>query len=60
MSFVLYYLDQTFSNLGLANDMILIGGLFTGIFLLGVFISWISTFFATHRFLSLNTDELYY
>ena len=34
--------------------------LFTAVFLIGIFITWISTFFATQRFLNLKTDELYY
>ncbi len=60
MGAVLYYLDKTFKELGLLEDKLLLGGLFGGVFLLGLFITWISTFFATHRFLSLQTDELYY
>jgi cell division transport system permease protein len=34
-------------------------GLFLGVFFLGVLISWISTYFATQRFLNLKTDQLY-
>ncbi len=60
MGVVLYYLDQTFSDLGLTEDIFLVSILFSGVFLLGLFITWVSTFFATHRFLSLQTDELYY
>jgi len=60
MGTVLYYLDKTFMSLGLTEDTLLVVGLFAGIFFLGLFITWISTFFATHRFLSLQTDELYY
>lgn len=60
MGVVLFYLDKTFKSLGLTDDYLLVGLLFGGIFVLGVFISWVSTFFATHRFLSLQTDELYY
>ncbi|WP_047550012.1 cell division protein FtsX [Psychroserpens sp. Hel_I_66] len=60
MGFVLYYLDKTFPQLELLQQPILIGGLFIGIFLLGIFITWISTFIATQRFLNLKTDQLYY
>jgi len=60
MAVVLYYLDKTFISLGLTEDTLLVVALFAGIFFLGLFITWISTFFATHRFLSLQTDELYY
>ncbi|MEO8933232.1 MAG: permease-like cell division protein FtsX [Xanthomarina sp.] len=57
---VLYYLNKTFPELNLLQSPILISILFIGIFLLGVIITWISTFIATQRFLNLNTDQLYY
>jgi cell division transport system permease protein len=60
MSVVLYYLNSTFPQLELLQKPILIGALFTGVFLLGILITWISTFIATQRFLNLKTDQLYY
>lgn len=57
---VLFYLDKTFPELALLNDTPLLAGLFLGVFGMGVIITWISTFFATQRFLNLRTDELYY
>jgi len=60
MGIVLYYLNNSFAELKLIEDKILIMALFGFIFLMGVFITWISTFFATQRFLNLKTDELYY
>ena len=60
MALVLYYLNQTFPELELAKNPVLLGGLFIGVFLLGIFITWISTFIATQRFLNLKTDQLYY
>ena len=60
MAFVLYFVDKTFPELELLNKPILLIGLFAFIFLVGIFITWISTFFATQRFLNLNTDKLYY
>lgn len=60
MAVVLYFLDKNFAELQLIDDKILLVGLFVFIFLMGVFITWISTFFATQRFLNLRTDELYY
>ena len=56
----LYYLDQNFPELELFKDLELLGILYGAIFILGIFISLISTFFATQRFLNLRTDELYY
>lgn len=60
MAGVLYYLNKSFSELQLIHDRIELAVLFTAIFLIGIFITWISTFFATQRFLNLKTDELYY
>ncbi len=60
MGFVLYLLNKSFTDLNLAEDKTLLIVLFVFIFLMGVFITWISTFFATNRFLNLRSDELYY
>ncbi|MBQ4819750.1 permease-like cell division protein FtsX [Aquimarina sp. MMG016] len=57
---VLYYLNKTFPELALLDDEILLVILFLGVFGIGVLITWVSTFFATQRFLNLRTDELYY
>ena len=60
MAGALYYLNNSFPQLALTSDVKLLTGLFIGIFLLGILITWLSTFFATSRFLNLKTDELYY
>lgn len=60
MGVVLYYLNQTFPELQLVKEPLLIVALFTGIFLIGIVITWLSTFIATQRFLNLKTDQLYY
>jgi cell division transport system permease protein len=60
MAAFLYYLDNSFPELDLAGDIKILAALFIGVFLTGVFITWLSTFFATSRFLNLKTDELYY
>ena len=60
VAFVLYLLDKAWPQLELLSDKVLLGGLFIFIVLMAVFITWISTFFATQRFLNLRTDELYY
>lgn len=60
MAAVLYYLDITFPELELLRNTVMIAGLFVGVFVLGVIITWISTFIATQRFLNLKTDQLYY
>ncbi|SDB64417.1 cell division protein FtsX [Flavobacteriaceae bacterium MAR_2010_188] len=60
MAIVLYYLNESFPELGLTEKPLYIALLFVAIFMMGVFITWISTFIATQRFLNLKTDQLYY
>jgi cell division transport system permease protein len=60
VALVLFYLDKSFPELALMNNLLTIGLLFALIFGIGVFITWISTFVATQRFLNLKTDQLYY
>ena len=60
MGLVLYYLNESFPQLQLLNDPVLLAMLFAFILLMGVIITWISTFIATQRFLNLRTDDLYY
>jgi cell division transport system permease protein len=60
MGVVLYYLNKSFPELNLISDEILLAAIFFGVLIMGILISWLSTFFATQRFLNLKTDELYY
>lgn len=60
MAVMLYYLNLSFPELQILSDEIIILAIFASILLLGILITWISTFFATQRFLNLRTDELYY
>ncbi len=60
LSVVLYYLNKLFPKFGIIENRIEIVSLFGVIFLIGILITWFSTFFATQRFLNLRTDELYY
>ena len=57
---VLYYVDKTFPELGIFQDVSLLVGLFLGVLILGILIAYVSTFFATQRFLNLRTNDLYY
>ena len=57
---VLYYLDANFTEFNILQDSTLLIILFVSVFVLGVLISLVSTYFATQRFLNLRTDELYY
>ncbi len=60
MAVVFYYLNKTFPEIELLDNPLLVSSLFFGIFVLGILITWISTFFATQRYLNLKTDHLYY
>ena len=60
MATILYFLNESYPELDLMMNRVLLAGLFIAVFLLGVIITWISTFLATQRFLNLKTDELYY
>lgn len=60
MGAVLYYLNKSFPQLQLLGDPALLVVLFVFVLLMGVVITWISTFIATQRFLNLRTDDLYY
>ncbi|SFD39811.1 MULTISPECIES: cell division protein FtsX [Flavobacterium] len=56
---LLLYVDTNFPGLGILEDKILTGLVLVAVFGLGVLITWVSTHFATQRFLNLRTDDLY-
>ena len=56
----IYFIDQRIESLGLLNDYKTLSYIGMGVLLMAFLITWISTFFATQRFLNLQTDELYY
>lgn len=59
LAFIMY-IDSTIPELEMLANYKILGILFAAIIGLGILITWISTFFATQRFLNLRTDELYY
>ena len=60
MAVVLYYINKTFPELEFLSNTVLVAGLFVAVFIVGIIITWISTYIATQRFLNLKTDALYY
>src|SRR6478672_2149728 len=56
---VLIYIQSNFPNLGIMEDQLAISVVLVGVLVLGIVITWISTYFATQRFLNLRTDDLY-
>jgi cell division transport system permease protein len=55
----LIYLNNSYPNLGILDDLLMISLVLLGVLTAGILITWISTFFATQRFLNLRTDDLY-
>jgi cell division transport system permease protein len=60
LAIVIYYVDKYAPSLHLIKDYVTLGYLVGGVLISAFLITWISTFFATQRFLNLQTDELYY
>ncbi len=60
LSFVIYYLDKFMPSLVLLTDYTSLIYLTVAVLLSSFIITWLSTFFATQRFLNLQTNELYY
>ncbi|MBQ0907434.1 permease-like cell division protein FtsX [Flavobacterium sp. F-328] len=56
---VLFYIDTNFPLLGIFNDKGSIILVLIGVLAIGIVITWLSTYFATQRFLNLRTDDLY-
>ena len=56
---VLIYLETSYPGLGILKDKALTGVVLLAVLLTGVLITWLSTYFATQRFLNLRTDDLY-
>ena len=56
---LIYYVDEFLPSLGLMKDYVSLSIVFGGVLFVGIIITWISTFFATQRFLNLRTDDLY-
>jgi len=55
----LIYIDNTFPSLTILEDQLMVALVLLGVLVVGVLITWISTFFATQKYLNLRTDDLY-
>lgn len=60
LAVVIYYLNRQIPDLALLKDYLSLSYLAGGVIAAAFLITWLSTFFATQRFLNLQTDELYY
>jgi cell division transport system permease protein len=55
----LYYVHTTYPNLNILEEEVMTAAVLIGVLVVGIIITWLSTFFATQRFLNLRTDDLY-
>ena len=53
------YVDSIYPSLGIMKDYVSLAIIVFGVLTIGVLITWVSTYFATQRFLNLRTDDLY-
>ncbi|MGB0891871.1 MAG: cell division protein FtsX [Flavobacteriaceae bacterium] len=60
LAVIVFYVDKYIPALELLKDYISLAYVAGGVLIIAFIITWISTFFATQRFLNLQTDELYY
>lgn len=58
--FCLWTIVRTYPEFAILMDTTVLCVVFLGILVVGLLISWLSTYFATQRFLNLNTNDLYY
>ena len=56
---VLFYIETKFPDLGILDNAASTGFVLLGVLGIGILITWLSTHFATQRFLNLRTDDLY-
>lgn len=56
---LLVYININYPTLAIFKDIELTVAVLVAVLLLGVLITWLSTYFATQRFLNLRTDDLY-
>lgn len=54
------YIEKQVPEINMLGNWQLLGVVFAVVIILGILISWVSTYFATRRFLNLRTDQLYY
>lgn len=57
---ILYIIQREFYDFIYFRDIEIMGILVLFVIALGVFLNWLSTFFAVNKYLRMNTDDLYY
>ena len=57
---LIYFAQKELKGAVSFQDIDIIGILFLIVIILGIVITWVSTFFAVNKYLRLKTNELYY
>lgn len=60
LAVIIYNLDKNIPTLELLKDYISLGYVAAVVVIIAFVLTWLSTFFATQRFLNLQTNDLYY
>jgi cell division transport system permease protein len=55
----LIYIDNSWPSLNILEDQLMVAAILFGVLAVGILITWVSTFFATQKYLNLRTDDLY-
>ncbi len=55
----LIYIDNSWPSLNILADQLMVAAILLGVLVVGILITWVSTFFATQKYLNLRTDDLY-
>ena len=55
----LIYIDNSFPSLNILEDQLMVASILFGVLAVGILITWVSTFFATQKYLNLRSDDLY-
>ena len=55
----LVYIDNSWPSLNILDDQLMVAAILLSVLVVGILITWVSTFFATQKYLNLRTDDLY-
>ncbi len=56
---IVYSIQKEYGEIIQLNDIVILTELFISVLLLGILITWISTYFAVTKYLNIKTDKLY-
>lgn len=55
----LIYIDSSWPSLNILEDQLMVAIVLLSVLVVGILITWVSTFFATQKYLNLRSDDLY-